>query len=256
MQVRNICRLLKRPTLSRHFARNLRYCATTATPSDTSTAIVKKPPKLFDADLIQANYLAELLAMIPKYITKACIMDMDMVIYTEKEHILPLLRFLKFYTHGRFEKMLDLTCTDWIGTEQRFELIYILSATLYWNVLRVQFRCSEMDHVESAARVHPVADFCEREVYDMFGVFFRNHGDLRRLYTDYGLQGHPLRKDFPVTGYVEMRYDDTLQRIVYEPIEITQELRGFDYLNPWYKEHGSQYRAKLPENNPYVETEE
>jgi len=218
--------------------------------------VARKAPKLFDADLIQGHFLAELLAMVPKFIHRACIDDFQMVIYTEKEHIVPLLRFLKMHTHCRFTKCQDITCVDWIGTEQRFEMVYILDCMKYWNILRVHFRCGEMDHVDSVTRVHAVADFVEREVYDMFGVFFKNHPDLRRLLCDFGFQGHPLRKDFPVTGYTELRYDDTLQRVVIEPIEITQELRGFDYLNPWFKEHGSLHQKKVPEKDPYAFEEE
>jgi len=220
------------------------------TAADTK-AVAKKPPKLFDADLIQAHWLTEILAMIPKFIHKVEINDFDMVLYTEPEHIIPLMRFLKMHTHCRFMSVHDITAVDWIGTEKRFEMVYIAASWLYWNHLQIHFRCHEMDHIESIARIHPVADYLEREVYDFFGIFFRNHPDLRRIMTDFGFQGHPLRKDFPVTGYEEIRYDDNLQRCVWEPIEITQELRGFDYLNPWYKEHGSSFRQRLPEENPY-----
>jgi len=247
--------MLRRSSRSILPTSHLFRCSTRFCSGETK-AVAKKAPKLFDADLIQAHYLAEILAMIPKFVHRAEINDFDMTLYTEPEHIVPLMRFLKMYTHGRFAKCLDITCVDWIGTEKRFEMVYILSSTMFWNVLQVHFRCHEMDHVESVARVHPVADYVEREVYDMFGVFFRNHPDLRRIYTDFGFQGHPLRKDFPVTGYTEMRYDDNLQRCIYEPIEITQELRGFDYLNPWYKEHGSTFRQKIPDENPYYDEEE
>jgi len=218
--------------------------------------VARKAPKLFDADLIQAHFLSEILAMIPKFIHRACINQFQMVVYTEKEHLIPLLKFLKMHTHCRFVKCQDITCVDWIGTEQRFEMVYILDTMKFWNILRVQFRCSEMDHIESACRVHPVADYVEREVYDMYGVFFKNHPDLRRILTDFGFQGHPLRKDFPVTGYTEIRFDDSLQRCVIEPIEITQELRGFDYLNPWFKEHGMLTKTKLPEKDPYAYDED
>jgi NADH/F420H2 dehydrogenase subunit C len=195
--------------------------------------VARKAPKLFDADLVQAHFLAEILAMIPKFVKRACINQFQMVVYTEKEHIIPLLKFLKMHTHCRFVKCQDITCVDWIGTEQRFEMVYILDTMKFWNILRVQFRCSEMDHVESACRVHPVADYVEREVYDMYGVFFKNHPDLRRILTDFGFQGHPLRKDFPVYGFIEVRYDESKKQVVSEPVELTQEFRSFTFQTPW-----------------------
>jgi len=229
------------------------FSTSVAVPDQKESSVAKKPPKLFDADLIQAHWLAEILAMVPKFVHRAEINDIEMSIYTQKEYIIPLLRFLKYHTHARFTMMMDMTAVDWIGQDQRFELVYIMNSMYLWNILRIHFRCTEMDHIESCTRIHPVADYCEREVYDLFGIFFRNHPDLRRIMCDYGFQGHPLRKDFPVTGYVEMRYDDNLQRIVYEPIEITQEMRGFDYLNPWYADAPPMWRNNLPENNPYIE---
>merc|ERR1719219_229491 len=102
--------------------------------------------------------------------------------------------------------------------------------------MRVHCRVHEDQHVDSVVSLFAGSDWQERECYDMFGIFFRGHPDMRRLLSDYGFMGHPLRKDFPLTGYTEIRYDDTLNRIVYEPLEITQEMRNFDFLNPWAAE--------------------
>jgi len=239
------------PSSRQHLRKS--FTSAVSVPEQQEKAVAKKPPKLFDADLIQAHWLSELLAMVPKFVHYAEITDAEMAIHTQKEYIIPLMRFLKYHTHAKFTMMMDMTAIDWIGQEERFELVYIMNSMYMWNVMRIHFRCTEMDHIESATRIHPVADYCEREVYDLFGIFFKNHPDLRRIMCDYGFQGHPLRKDFPVTGYVEMRYDDNLQRIIYEPIEITQEMRGFDYMNPWYTDHGSVHRTKLPDHNPYYD---
>lgn len=136
-----------------------------------------------------------------------------------------------------FEQLVDLCGVDYPDRPLRFDVVYHL-LSLTENVrVRLKVATDEDTPVPSATVVYPVADWFEREAFDMYGIFFSNHPDLRRLLTDYGFHGHPLRKDFPMTGYVEVRYDDELKRVAYEPVKIT-EFRRFDFLSPW---EGSVY---------------
>jgi len=208
---------------------------TVAPEEDQGVGFVR--PDVAACDTVQAHWLAELCAMAPLWIKKAVINDMEMELHVGPRYITPLMSFLKYHQHAKFVKMMEVTAVDLLGQvaadEPRFEVVYIMSSTPYWNIMRVHCRVHEDQHVDSVTNLFSSADWYERQCYDMFGIFFRGHPDLRRILTDYGFMGHPLRKDFPLTGYTEIRYDDTLNRIVYEPLEITQERRMFDFLNPW-----------------------
>ena len=133
----------------------------------------------------------------------------------------------------RFEVLIDICGVDWPGREDRFDVVYHLLSPRLNQRIRVKIQANETDPVESAIVVFPAANWFEREAYDMYGILFSGHPDLRRLLTDYGFQGHPLRKDFPLTGHVEVRYDDEAKRVVYEPVRLTQEFRNFDFESPW-----------------------
>jgi NADH-quinone oxidoreductase subunit C len=132
-----------------------------------------------------------------------------------------------------FEVLIDICGVDYPEREKRFDVVYHLLSPR--RNLRIRLRCEtdEDTAVPSAVEVFPAANWFEREAYDMYGILFSGHPDLRRLLTDYGFQGHPLRKDFPLTGYVEVRYDDARKRVVYEPVKLTQEFRSFDFMSPW-----------------------
>lgn len=132
-----------------------------------------------------------------------------------------------------FTCCMDVTAVDWPQKAERFELVYNL-LSLKQNA-RVKVKCwtDEDTPVPSITAIHPGAGWFERETWDMFGIFFADHPDLRRILTDYGFEGHPLRKEFPLTGYVEVRYDDEQKRVVYEPVKLTQDFRSFDFLSPW-----------------------
>jgi NADH-quinone oxidoreductase subunit C len=132
-----------------------------------------------------------------------------------------------------FISFIDLTGVDWPAREKRFDVVVHLLDPKANLRLRVKTQADESTPVESLVPVWPAADWFEREAYDMFGMLFANHPDLRRMLTDYGFDGHPLRKDFPMTGYVEARYDDERKRVVYEPVRLPQEYRSFDFLSPW-----------------------
>jgi NADH-quinone oxidoreductase subunit C len=148
----------------------------------------------------------------------------ELTLHTGADSIIKLLAFLKDDAECRFVSFIDVTAADYPEREQRFDVVYHLLSP-YKN-LRVRIKLE-------ATAVFRGAEWFEREVYDLYGVMFSSHPDLRRILTDYGFQGHPLRKDFPTTGYVEVRYDDELKRVVYEPVKLVQEFRQFDYLSPW-----------------------
>jgi NADH-quinone oxidoreductase subunit C len=132
-----------------------------------------------------------------------------------------------------FEVLIDICGVDYPEREKRFDVVYHLLSPRRNQRIRIKCEADEDTMVPSAVDVFPAANWFEREAYDMYGILFSGHPDLRRLLTDYGFQGHPLRKDFPLTGYVEVRYDDAQKRVVYEPVKLTQEFRSFDFQSPW-----------------------
>ena len=143
------------------------------------------------------------------------------------------IEFLKFDSSCRFSQLVDLTAVDNLGREKRFDVVYHFLSMHRNHRVRVKVRVREEEMVPSIIAVHPSAGWFEREVFDMFGLLFSGHPDLRRILTDYGFRGHPLRKDFPTTGYTEVRYDEAEKRVVYEPVHLVQEYRQFDFMSPW-----------------------
>ena len=141
--------------------------------------------------------------------------------------------FLKADATCKFSSLVDITAVDLPERVQRFEMIYHFLSMYTNQRIRLRVAIGEEDMVPSIHTVHPSANWFEREVFDMFGILFSGHPDLRRLLTDYGFRGHPLRKDFPTTGYTEVRYDEVQKRVVYEPVSLVQEYRQFDFLSPW-----------------------
>jgi NADH-quinone oxidoreductase subunit C len=157
----------------------------------------------------------------------------ELCLFTSADKVVELLRILRDDPNFRVVQLTDLTCVDWPSKEARFEMVYQLISYVKNVRVRVKLSVAEDEPVPSICEVHPCADWFERETFDMFGVFFSGHPDLRRILTDYGFHGHPLRKDFPMTGYVEVRWDDALKRVVYEPVKLVQEFRAFDFMSPW-----------------------
>jgi len=162
----------------------------------------------------------------------------ELTLHVEPQNILDVLSFLKSDVDCRFVSFIDLCGADYPEREKRFDVVYHLLSPYKNSRVRVKVQTDEAGEVPSAIPVFPAADWFEREVYDLYGVVFSGHPDLRRILTDYGFSGHPLRKDFPVTGHVEVRYDDEKKRVVYEPVKLVQEMRQFDYLSPW---EGAEY---------------
>jgi NADH-quinone oxidoreductase subunit C len=170
-------------------------------------------------------------------VTSASMAFGELNLEARADQIVPLLALLRDDSEFQFQQLVELCGVDYPQRALRFDVVYLL-LSLTKNVrIRVKVQTDEDTAVPSVASVYPNADWCEREAFDMYGIFFSGHPDLRRILTDYGFHGHPLRKDFPMSGYVEVRYDDSLKRVVYEPVKIT-EFRAFDFLSPW---EGAQY---------------
>ncbi|MFT0893281.1 NADH-quinone oxidoreductase subunit C [Pseudochelatococcus sp. G4_1912] len=162
----------------------------------------------------------------------------ELTLVAQTQSILEVLRFLRDDPSCLYVNFIDICGVDYPDREQRFEVVYHLMSPRHNRRIRVKVATDEFTPVPSAVGVFPSADWFERETYDLYGVLFSDHPDLRRLLTDYGFEGHPLRKDFPMTGYVEVRYDDEKKRVVYEPVKLVQEFRSFDFLSPW---EGTEY---------------
>jgi NADH-quinone oxidoreductase subunit C len=173
----------------------------------------------------------------------------ELTVTAKAADIIAVMRFLRDDPRCQFVNLIDITALDWPGREQRFDVVYHLLSPKQNARVRIKVATDETTPVPSIIEVFAGADWFERETYDLYGVVFSGHPDMRRILTDYGFEGHPLRKDFPLTGFVEVRYDDELKRVVYEPVRLAQEFRNFDFLSPW---EGTDYvlpgdeKAKTP----------
>jgi len=152
--------------------------------------------------------------------------------------IAPFVEYLKTDGACQFETLVDITAVDYPQREKRFEMVYHFLSMTQNQRIRVKAAVREREILPSITGIHPSANWFEREVFDMYGVMFSGHPDLRRILTDYGFRGHPLRKDFPTTGYTEVRYSEEEKRVVYEPVKLTQDYRQFDFMSPW---EGAEY---------------
>ena len=179
------------------------------------------------------KFIQSLCIMIPKWIKYSISSKNETVFYVFPQFIIPFFSFLKNHINTQFKVLIDVTAVDYPSRALRFELVYNLLSISYNARIRIKTCIDETTPVASVTQLYSSAGWWEREVWDMFGIFFSNHPDLRRILTDYGFQGHPLRKDFPLTGFIEVRYDDSEKRVINEPVEITQEFRYFDFSSPW-----------------------
>jgi NADH-quinone oxidoreductase subunit C len=162
----------------------------------------------------------------------------ELTLHAEAADILDVLTFLRDDAECKFVCFIDICGADYPTREMRFDVVYHLLSPYKNTRIRVKVQANEETQVPSAISVFAAANWYERETFDLYGILFSGHPDLRRILTDYGFSGHPLRKDFPVTGHVEVRYDDEAKRVVYEPVKLVQEMRQFDYLSPW---EGTEY---------------
>jgi NADH-quinone oxidoreductase subunit C len=157
----------------------------------------------------------------------------ELMLETMPDKLIALLTFLKTDPRCLFAELMDVCGVDWPERERRFDVVYNLLSLKNNQRIRVKVATDEATPVPSAAVVYSSATWFERETYDLYGIWFSDHPDLRRILTDYGFEGHPLRKDFPLTGFAEMRWDDVQKRVLYEPVKLAQEFRRFDFLSPW-----------------------
>ncbi len=170
---------------------------------------------------------------LPKDVTSYDLALGELSLDVRTESIVRVLSLLRDDVNCRFRQLVDICGVDYPERAPRFEVVYNLLSLTNNNRIRVKVRTDEDTPVPTVTGVFSAANWWEREAWDLFGIYFSDHPDLRRILTDYGFEGHPLRKDFPLTGYKEVRYDDEKKRVVYEPVKLTQEFRGFDFLSPW-----------------------
>jgi NADH-quinone oxidoreductase subunit C len=162
----------------------------------------------------------------------------ELNLVVQADAIVSLVGFLRDDARFGFVSLIDVCGVDWPAREQRFDVVYHLLSPRQNTRIRLKVTTDEATPVPSITPVYPGADWFEREAYDLYGILFTGHPDLRRILTDYGFEGYPLRKDFPLTGFVEVRYDDERKRVVYEPVKLAQAFRDFDFLSPW---EGTEY---------------
>jgi len=166
-------------------------------------------------------------------VTGFVIANGELTVAANAADIIKVITFLRDDERCQFYSFIDITAVDWPAREKRFDVVYHLLSPKLNARVRVKIEASEDTSISSMIGVFPGADWFERETYDLYGVVFTGHPDMRRLLTDYGFEGHPLRKDFPVTGFVEVRWDDEQKRVVYDKVRLAQEFRNFDFLSPW-----------------------
>jgi len=172
-------------------------------------------------------------AALPQDVVDTRVSYGELVVQGRLATLTKLLTFLRDDSNCQFKVLVDLTAVDYPEREDRFELVYILLSLSQNQRIKVKLTVGEDVAVPTASEVFSAANWYERETWDMYGIYFSDHPDLRRILTDYGFEGHPLRKDFPLTGRVEVRYDETQKRVVYDPVSLTQDFRSFDFLSPW-----------------------
>ena len=159
----------------------------------------------------------------------------ELCIYISTKKIIPIFFFLKNHSHCQFKILSDIVAIDYINHQKRFNIIYNLLSIRFNLRLQVKISVNEIQTIDSIMNIYKVANWFEREIWDMFGIFFRNHTDLRRILTDYGFEGYPLRKDFPLTGFLEVYYNELKKRVVYKSVNLSQQYRVFEFNSPWNK---------------------
>ena len=164
----------------------------------------------------------------------------------DKENLIDVTQFIKTHKDMRFRQLIDITVVDYPEQAQRFKIVYLFLSHEFNQRIILSYLINENEVIPSLTSIFPSANWMEREVFDMYGVNFKNHPDLRRILTDYGFEGHPLRKDFPLTGHTEVRYSEENSKVVSEPVKLEQNYRNFDYESPW---EGTEYIKEQTENN-------
>ncbi|KAH7883816.1 NADH or F420H2 dehydrogenase [Phlebopus sp. FC_14] len=252
----------------------LRRCIQSSTLARASVSPFTEPTspnptatKYAEATESLHTYGSYLTQCLPKFIQQFSVMKDELSLHVAPSAIIPVLTFLRDHSQCQFKSIVDITAVDFPERQKRFEVVYNLLSIKHAGRIRVKTYASEADPVPSVVSIFRGADWYERETWDMFGVFFTGHPDLRRILTDYGwsssnitslltrilltgFEGHPLRKDFPLTGYTEVRYDEERKRVVYEPLQLTQAFRNFESLSPWEQVGSGTEPIRPPELKP------
>ena len=171
-------------------------------------------------------------------INNSIIKNNQIYLYIDNIDLIDVIMFLKNYKDTKFKQLVDITAVDYPENEKRFKMVYLLLSHEFNQRIIINFSIKENESVASLFKIFPSSNWMEREVFDMYGINFINHPDLRRILTDYGFEGHPLRKDFPLTGHNEVRYSEDEKKVIYEPVKLEQNYRNFDYESPW---EGTKY---------------
>ena len=179
-------------------------------------------------------------------IKSSIIENNELLLETEEAELLDVVQFLKSHEKCKFRQLIDIAGVDYPGNEKRFELIYLFLSHEHNLRIKLLIKFQVNQTIVSLTKIFPSANWMEREVFDMYGVKFKNHPDLRRILTDYGFKGHPLRKDFPLTGFNEVRYSEKEKKVIYEPVKLEQNYRNFDFESPW---EGTNYLKEIKDNN-------
>ena len=177
-------------------------------------------------------------------IQKTIIENYELLIEIERDDLIEVVQFLKTHDDCKFKQLIDIAGVDYPDEEKRFGLVYLFLSHEYNMRIKVLTRFQIEESINSLTKVFPSANWMEREVFDMYGIKFKNHPDLRRILTDYGFKGHPLRKDFPLTGFNEVRYSEKEKKVIYEPVKLEQNYRNFDFESPW---EGTNYIKNIKE---------
>ena len=164
----------------------------------------------------------------------------------EDNNLIEVMIFLKTHSSTKFKQLIDITAVDYPERDKRFKMVYLLLSHEKNSRIKIEFDIKESEILSSLTSIFPSANWMEREVFDMYGIEFKDHPDLRRILTDYGFKGHPLRKDFPLTGHNEVRYSEEDKKVIYEPVKLEQNYRNFDYESPW---EGTKYIKEISESN-------
>ncbi len=186
------------------------------------------------------QFLSTIKSTIGKDIIETNVFFNDFQIIVSSKKIFDVLTILHSNSYFAFDQLIDITAIDYPEKPKRFEVVYLLLSTITNQRLTVKICVNEGELVQSCVSIFKSANWSEREIWDMFGIFFSGHPDLRRLLTDYGFEGHPLRKDFPLTGRVQVKYDTDQNKVIYEPVNLVQEYRDFDFLSPWERPNNKE----------------
>ncbi|TEB12116.1 NADH or F420H2 dehydrogenase [Coprinellus micaceus] len=242
-----------RPSLAATANVQRRRCLHSTSSTKTSAAPFKESTSPNPTETLYAEtaeklhtYGSYVTQCLPKYIQQFSVLKDELTLYIAPTAVIPVLTFLRDHSQCQFKACMDISGVDFPEREKRFEVVYHLLSVKHAGRIRVKTYAGEADAVPSAVPVFRGADWYEREAWDLYGIFFENHPDLRRILTDYGFEGHPLRKDFPITGYTELRYDEERKRVVYEPLQLTQAFRNFESLSPW-EQIGDGKAGKRPD---------